>query len=161
DAGRIRAAVRLDEQQGLPAGDALEAAFGTLFESKVHLAESMSHQVSATERSHKRLSVILIILATLIGVVASWWIVRGIARAVREMLAAAERIGAGDLTVSVKARTSDEIGQMATAFQAMITRLRGTVQGIGEAATTLSATSQQLAAASEEAGKAVGEIAHA
>jgi methyl-accepting chemotaxis protein len=77
----------------------------------------------------------------------------------REMAAAAERIAAGDLTVAVTpASERDALGK---AFEAMTTNLREIVGQVAEAATDLSSSSQQVATASEEAGRAVGEVASA
>jgi methyl-accepting chemotaxis protein len=77
----------------------------------------------------------------------------------REMAAAAERIAAGDLTVAVTpASERDALGK---AFEAMTTNLREIVGQVAAAATDLSSSSQQVATASEEAGRAVGEVASA
>jgi methyl-accepting chemotaxis protein len=51
-----------------------------------------------------------------------------IARPVREVAEAAERIGDGDLDVSVGATTNDEVGRMAGAFDRMAASLRDTAE---------------------------------
>jgi methyl-accepting chemotaxis protein len=51
-----------------------------------------------------------------------------IARPVREVAEAAERIGDGDLDVSVGATTNDEVGRMAGAFDRMAASLRETAE---------------------------------
>jgi methyl-accepting chemotaxis protein len=77
----------------------------------------------------------------------------------REMAGVAERITAGDLTqVVTPASERDALG---TAFAAMTVNLREMVGQVAEAASVLMHSSQQVASTSEEAGRAVTEIASA
>jgi methyl-accepting chemotaxis protein len=77
----------------------------------------------------------------------------------RGMAGAAERIAEGDLTVAVT--PASERDALGNAFAAMTTNLREIVGQVAEAATGLTASSQQVATTSEEAGRAVSEIASA
>jgi methyl-accepting chemotaxis protein len=52
------------------------------------------------------------------------WVAGRISRPVREVAAAAEQIGVGDLDVAVAVRTEDEVGRMAAAFGEMAASLR-------------------------------------
>jgi methyl-accepting chemotaxis protein len=73
--------------------------------------------------------------------------------------AAATRIAAGDLTVEVEPKGADDaLGQ---AFAAMVANLRELVGNVALSAESLSSASQQMAGTSDEAGRAVGEIAAA
>jgi methyl-accepting chemotaxis protein len=77
----------------------------------------------------------------------------------REMAGAAERIAAGDLTqIVTPASERDALG---TAFAAMTVNLREIVGQVAEAASLLTHSSAQVATTSEEAGRAVTEIASA
>ena len=119
-------------------------------------------QSRATYASGRTLAIGLLVVAVLIAAVVAFLIARGVVNGVRRMLAAAERIGEGDLTVDVSdVRSRDEIGEMAGAFQRMTEKLRAAIGIVNETAGTLSAASQQMASTSEEAGRAVGEIANA
>ena len=75
------------------------------------------------------------------------------------MASAAERIAEGDLTVAVT--PTSERDALGNAFAAMTTNLREIVGQVDAAATALTSSSQQVATTSEEAGRAVGEIASA
>jgi methyl-accepting chemotaxis protein len=77
----------------------------------------------------------------------------------RDSAGVAERIADGDLTVEVEPRSEhDALGR---ALATMAANLRTIVTRVGSAASTMSASSQQVASVSDEAGRAVGEIAHA
>jgi methyl-accepting chemotaxis protein len=62
-------------------------------------------------------------IAILAGLI--FWIATRIARPIRSLAMAAERIAAGDLDVKVDAASGDEVGQTASAFTRMVTYLRG------------------------------------
>ncbi|HWT92565.1 MAG TPA: methyl-accepting chemotaxis protein [Solirubrobacteraceae bacterium] len=78
---------------------------------------------------------------------------------VREMAGHAERISQGDLSQPVSPRS--ERDTLGTAMHEMREGLTSMVGSMSETAHVLSAASQQMAATSEEAGRAVNEIAHA
>lgn len=62
-------------------------------------------------------------LALLLGLVA-WWMGRAIVTPLAALTAAADRVAAGDLGVTVRDDTRDEVGRLARAFSAMVARLR-------------------------------------
>ena len=75
----------------------------------------------------------------------------------RETATAADRIAAKNLTVDVHPKSDrDALGN---AFAKMTSSLRSTVGELARAATTMSSSAQQVAAASGESGQAIGEIA--
>ncbi|HVV60043.1 MAG TPA: methyl-accepting chemotaxis protein [Gaiellaceae bacterium] len=121
-----------------------------------------AHDALASASRSQTIMVVLAVIAALVAGAIAFFVTRGIVSGVRRMLAAAEQIGDGDLTVDVSdVQSRDEIGDMARAFQTMGEKLRGIVGQISSAATGLSAASEQMASTSEEAGRAVGEIANA
>jgi methyl-accepting chemotaxis protein len=76
-----------------------------------------------------RTTLILVGLLALLLVGGALVFVAGrIARPVREVAEAAERIGDGDLDVSVAASSEDEVGRMAGAFDRMVASLRDTAE---------------------------------
>jgi methyl-accepting chemotaxis protein len=77
----------------------------------------------------------------------------------RDKANAAERVGAGDLTVTVE--PASERDALGISLQTMVLNLRELVGKVSGTASTLSAASEEMASTAEEAGKAVGEIAAA
>ena len=69
-----------------------------------------------------------LLLATLIGLIPALaltlWVTGRLTRPLREMEAAADRVAGGDLTVSVPPAGTEELDHVATAFNAMVERLR-------------------------------------
>jgi methyl-accepting chemotaxis protein len=77
----------------------------------------------------------------------------------RDLAGAAERVAGGDLTVEVEPRSDGDV--LGHAFRTMVQRLRQLVERMSSSATSLGAASHEMVTTSEEAGRAVGEIAHA
>jgi methyl-accepting chemotaxis protein len=163
----------VDAGQVAAAGAVLDGKNGDAFDTLSHhlkewvnynddLSNAQAKSALASASRSQTIMVVLAIIAALIAGAIAFFVTRGIVNGVRRMLAAAEQIGDGDLTVDVSdVRSRDEIGDMANAFQTMGEKLRGVVGQISNAATGLSAASEQMASTSEEAGRAVGEIANA
>ena len=88
-----------------------------------------------------------------------------IARSIRHPLVAAQRVAEraaeGDLSVRVGSESPDETGRLSRALDEMIAGLSVLVVRIGAAATSLSASTQEMAATSEQAGSTMTEVAGA
>jgi len=73
-----------------------------------------------------------LLLAGLVGLAlalaGAWTVARVIGRRVRELVAGARRVAAGDYDARVAATTRDEIGELATAFQRMVEELKAKQQ---------------------------------
>jgi methyl-accepting chemotaxis protein len=76
-----------------------------------------------------------------------------------ERAEAAHCVAAGDLTVEVEPRSERDL--LATAFAKLVDDLRSVLGRVSTTASGVAASSQQMAATSDEAGRAVGEIAGA
>ncbi len=135
------------------------------------------------------------IFAVLVGAAIAFFLARSISKAANLMVTTADQIAqidlkafegiaaaiaGGDLTQSVSIQTqrlnytsTDEMGDLATAFNAMISRLqevgvkfgemtsnlRSSVGQVAESAKNLNAASAELASSAEQAGKATTQIA--
>jgi len=85
-----------------------------------------AHESAAASASSSRT---LMLITALVAVVAAsaiaWWLGQSISSGVNKMKVAAVGIAAGDLEQNVEVNSSDEIGEMATAFGEMIVYLQG------------------------------------
>ncbi|BBD10027.1 HAMP domain-containing methyl-accepting chemotaxis protein [Desulfovibrio ferrophilus] len=104
-------------------------------------------------------------VALIIGILAAWIITRAITGPVRQGVAFAQAIAAGDLTATVDVDQRDEIGQLAAALKQMVAKLAdvvGDVQSAGENVATgseeLSASSESLSQGATEQAASVEEI---
>jgi methyl-accepting chemotaxis protein len=77
----------------------------------------------------------------------------------REMAQAAEQFAAGNLAAKVTPRSERDV--LGNAFVEMRTKLAGTLHDIARSSDSVGSASSQMAQSSQQAGTAVGEIAHA
>src|SRR6201999_578605 len=82
---------------------------------------------AVTMRDQKRniaISAVLTGLAAILGLTFSMFVSSGITRPVRRLLDGTRAVEAGRLDGSIDVTTQDEIGQLTTAFNAMVAQLR-------------------------------------
>ena len=111
---------------------------------------------------------IVFILAIALSIFTSLFVNRLILTPIREATAVINVLAAGDLTRYVPVRTADEIGEMSTAFNAMIANLRNMIGEItassaaqASASSQISSSTEQMAAGAQEQTAQAGEVASA
>ncbi|MBU1002319.1 MAG: methyl-accepting chemotaxis protein [Proteobacteria bacterium] len=98
-------------------------------------------------------------IALIIGVLAAWTITRAITGPVRQGVAFAQAIAAGDLTATVDVDQKDEIGQLAEALKQMVAKLAGVVGDVQSAGENVASGSEELSASSESLSQGATEQA--
>ena len=99
------------------------------------------------------------LLAVLIALASAFYVARGIARPLENLVGAAEKVANGDLSGQIEVKGVTEINNLTGAFHAMLKALRNLVSATSSTAETVSASSEELAASSSEVGKAAEEVA--
>jgi methyl-accepting chemotaxis protein len=84
---------------------------------------------------------------------------RGLVRPILELKTAAQRVGSGDLTVSLRSDRRDEIGEVAGAFEQMAHDLRHTLGEVAEAADRVDGTAARISAAAEHLSEVTAQQA--
>jgi methyl-accepting chemotaxis protein len=182
------------------ASDNLVAALTAYQQHERKSQATADAKFASTRSSSAWIMGVLAVLAVLGAAALAFFLTRAIVRGLKQMLAAAEAIAEGDVDQSVDVTGTDEIGQMAAAFRAMIDYLRETAAAAGRVAdgdltvevepkserdalgtafakmaaslrkllgavnqsvVSVSSASRRMATTSEEAGRAVDEIANA
>jgi methyl-accepting chemotaxis protein len=93
--------------------------------------------------------IIGVLLALAFAIPIALWIVKSITRPLNEAVQVLNRVGACDLSVSLDIDTRDEIGQMASALNTALDKLRSTLLQVTQSATSANSSSQELSAAAE------------
>jgi methyl-accepting chemotaxis protein len=123
----------------------------------------LGRTVLRSEASRLRQSVIWMLLAvSIVGVLLSLLIHQSIAGPLRHLGRVVERIGQGDLTQQVGLARRDEIGELGSSIDRMVTglknvatQIRTTAEGLNVAAAEILASTQQQAASTAEQAAAV------
>jgi len=103
----------------------LNASIDDLTAIKVGLASDMNARSASEYRRSRTLMLAVIVAAVLIGFGIAFWVARGIVGGVRQVLIAAEAMAEGDVDQRVAVSSSDEVGQMAQAFERLIEYVKG------------------------------------
>ncbi len=101
------------------------------------------------------IAVVLVITALVIV-----WFARGIARPIRQLETAADRIAAGDLSINrLDITSNDEIGRLGQAFGKMADNLRSLIRQVSQASDQVAASSEELTASAEQTSQAANQVA--
>jgi len=110
--------------------------------------------------SGARLFIFVICAVSLVlGVVAAFFITRGITQPLSKAVGVANNIAAGDLTTNIDVDSKDEVGQMAGAMNSMIEQLKKVVADVQTASDNVASGSQQLSSGSEQMSQGTTEQA--
>ncbi|GGO00360.1 methyl-accepting chemotaxis protein [Saccharibacillus kuerlensis] len=121
-------------------------------------------EMNSDRSTHLKNASMILILSLLVGgtlllLAAGYVIARAVSNPLRRIQQLMQSAENGDLTVRADYDSRDEIGQLSSSFNGMIAGLRSIIQKVDESALTLSASSQQLTASSEQTSIASGHIA--
>lgn len=123
------------------------------------VAQQPEAEALATATRVKLISALLVLLALVSATGVSIYFAHLFTRPIQALAAASQTIAAGDLSRTVEVDSQDEMGQLAQAFNAMVTHLRDLVRQVTSTAEQVAASAQELSATSSEAAKAVEHIA--
>ncbi|MBA3877463.1 MAG: hypothetical protein C0498_11135, partial [Anaerolinea sp.] len=155
NAGKAAEAYAEVTGEALPAFEGVRDGMTKLFESKDALSASLSEEIASTYESSRTITIVLVVLAILVGLALSFWVARGISRGVKDVqvtLASLtdkcatwlqeglSRFAQNDLTYEVTPVTapierfsSDEIGETARYANKMRDKLIATIGAYNEA----------------------------
>nr|WP_288913988.1 methyl-accepting chemotaxis protein [uncultured Pseudomonas sp.] len=105
------------------------------------------------------LSFILLGVAVLLGGLCGLLITRSITRPLNESVQVANRLAAGDLSVSIDVDSRDEIGQLKEALQNMVAKLAQIIGEVRGSANALSSASEEVSSTAQSMSQAAGEQA--
>lgn len=105
--------------------------------------------------------IVLLIVVIMTAASISFIIIRGINRALEEILAVSVRVGNGDLRENVPVSSNDEIGMLASSYNVAIENSRNMMHKIQDMADNVSASSNELNATTESSAKVTNEITEA
>ena len=99
------------------------------------------------------------ILGVLVGIILAFVISKGLTTEIRTLADAARVVAEGDLSKDVPVNTSDEVGELAAAFNQMVRSLREMSREVKTTAEAVNASAVALSASAEEMNSSTEEIA--
>lgn len=145
------------------AGDANRNAEASLTSLSVFLTERMELRVKQSQEADAVTEWIMLMAAlivVLLAVTLSIWFSRRIARPLREVVAVASSIAAGNLVVNkIAYHQKDEIQELVAAFEQMTVNLRNLISQVGRASEHVSVSSAELREGAEQSAQAINQVA--
>ena len=163
-----KAALDRAAEQGMnPALQAYDASVEALAKHQKDIFDEAKGNVGDVAAAGRRILAGVGLVAVLLGAALAWWLTRSITRPLRQAVALANAVAAGDLSTRVQVESRDETGELMAALQTMnanlntlVTRVRGGADTIASVAVQVAAGNQDLSARTEqEAGALVQSAA--
>ena len=140
----------------------VQVPYNALLKVQQRIDQLRANDISAASAAASRARTVGIVaglLGALLAIGLAIIIVRSCRRPILELIEVTEAAASGDLTVRAEADATSEMGRLGTSFNSMVESLAQLVSQIDQAAATVLGASQAVAVTSEDAGRAVNEIA--
>ncbi|MFZ5466116.1 MAG: methyl-accepting chemotaxis protein [Pseudomonadota bacterium] len=105
------------------------------------------------------LSLVMALVALVLGLVIIAWVTLGITRPLKRALEATHRLAEGDLTVRIESNSRDEVGQLIAAQAAMVERLKQVIGEVNSAAEALTGAAGQVSDTAQSLSQGASEQA--
>jgi methyl-accepting chemotaxis protein len=140
-----------------PLVDGMTSSMEKLGAMESHDAAALAKKADSTASSTRNLTMLLIAGALAAAIALGFALASMIAKPLRRTVEVLNRAADGDLTVRLDIRSKDEVGQAGDALNRMLERTAGVVTAIGENATSLAGSSEELSAVSQQLGASAEE----
>lgn len=158
-AGKTNEAIGVFNKDAAPLIMKVRSAFNSIVTYQEERMEFRHAEAVSQFNSSRTTSVVIIAVALLIGALISFFITRGITHPLFEGVAVANALAAGDLTVVVESKSTDETGQLMAAIRNMVDKLRSVVGDVMNAADNVASGSQQLSSTAQQLSQGATEQA--
>jgi methyl-accepting chemotaxis protein len=152
---------------------AIELLYGDLERQQAEYSKQLNAMIEMQEASFAEndkqeqseydrirfLSFVLLGVAILLGGLSAFFITRAITRPLNESVQVANRLAAGDLSVSIEVDSRDEIGQLKNALQGMVAKLAQIIGEVRGSANALSSASEEVSSTAQSMSQAASEQA--
>jgi len=129
----------------LPALDRLQVHVVALGKLQRELASSHAASVLQLVAQSRTMMLLLGLGALALGAVMAWWLTRSITQPIRQAVAVARTVAAGDLGSRISVNRRDETGELLQALQDMNASLAGIVSQVRQGSESIATGSSQIA----------------
>jgi methyl-accepting chemotaxis protein len=145
---RVQEAIDLSQGEGLAINQKVTDTLNNLNESKIKQGDKISDDLTAEINKTFILLIAIVVFAVILAIVLGMVISGTITKPIKNLLGAAEKIAEGDLSVTLKNTTSDEIGMLQMAFRKMLNNLNEVMNNINRASEQVASGAKQVSESS-------------
>jgi methyl-accepting chemotaxis protein len=150
DRGDLAAVAKVRSEDVAPLVAAMRDSLDALAEGTLAATARAEARAEDTYTGGRTLVLVLIFLATALGVIVAFLVAGLIVRPMRRVSDVLAAVAGGDLTQTAGVTSRDEIGAMATALDEANRRTRETIAAVAGSAAALSARSEQMSSTSDQ-----------
>jgi methyl-accepting chemotaxis protein len=147
------------ETQIDPAGEGLEKRLEDLEAQLEKVLDSRMKEADENHASTQRFLIAMSFVGFGLALGLGWYLTSSITRPLSEGVAAANKLAAGNLTLQLDVKQKDETGQLLSAMQTMLEKLRAVVADVKTASDNVASGSQQLSAGAQQMSQGTTEQA--
>ena len=144
--GDVEGAAKILDGAFTPAAKVYQDLLQELVTMQRTSIDATARQIDASAVRDTSVISMLTVFAVAFGVLCSWLLTTGITRPLRQALALAETVAAGDLTHTVATSAKDEMGALLTALGNMNNNLVGIVSQVRSGTDSIATASSEIAA---------------
>ncbi|MGE5578064.1 MAG: methyl-accepting chemotaxis protein [Syntrophothermus sp.] len=149
--------------QSLLEGRQMHMELTAQLDKVVEDVEKISQEKDAALAAAQRRSTYFELFSGVVGIILAlliaFFLPRTIVRPVHQLMAGAEKVATGDLSVAIHVKSKGEMGRLASIFNAMTESLRDLVRHITDTSQQVASSSKELAASAEEVEKVTEQVA--
>lgn len=149
----------IGREEGKEQMDAMQALIAQIGEAELSLLEERTGDSTRLQIITSQLLVFGGIIAIVVALTIAVYLSSSISKSVSRLLRAIRAMADGDLTQEVHIMSSDEMGQMASALNATILRLRELIQSVMDGSGHVAGVSNNLSQSTQESSAAIEEVA--
>jgi methyl-accepting chemotaxis protein len=156
-AGDADAARRIIDQDTTPLTDELTKDFNALNVIEVRAAAALAHDAHSAYTSARTMTIGIAALALALAIALGFFLASMITKPLRRTVDVLNKVAEGDLTIRLDVTSKDEVGQAGEALNRTLERTAAVIASIGENATSLAGSSEELSAVSQQLGASAEE----
>ena len=158
--GKETEADQLARTEGVPLTSSLNKFVAELSDERELLLDNGVKTIVEDITATKQVTLIAAILALVLGILMGFLLASNIARPIKHVADEAAKIADGDLTGrEIPAKTKDEVGQLAGAFNTMLTNLKEIANQLQEKSKIIALSSSELSVSAESVAAGATETA--
>ncbi|MCU1484983.1 MAG: methyl-accepting chemotaxis sensory transducer [Actinomycetia bacterium] len=157
DAGDLGELRRIANDDAPPLVNGITTSMKSLTKAESSDAKHLAASASSKASTARTTTLVLIAISLAAAIALGLALASMIAKPLRKTVEVLNRVAEGDLTTRLDVTSKDEVGQASHALNRTLDRTAAVIRSIGENATSLAGSSEELSAVSKELGAAAEE----
>jgi methyl-accepting chemotaxis protein len=155
----IAIARRFSSNEGMQTATAAAEAANKVTKKNENDLATIDAETDALYDNATRNMIILLIIAILIAVGLSAWIISSITTSIKQATTAVRSVADGDLTMNIVITSRDEIGELLEHVKVMVEKLKDVVSSVTNSSSNIAAVSEQTSSSAQQLSQGTQEQA--